>query len=303
MNRQPAPSLPAFIESMLPPGIDRYRIPVGDQEMHIMEMGRGRPVVLLHGNPTWGFLYRAVAHALAEQPFRLIMPDLIGLGLSSKPRSPAAHQLELHGRWLGHALDALDLEDLIFVGQDWGGPIGLHALSTRVHRVSGLVLLNTVIGPPSPGFRPKLFHRLSQMPVLSDLAFRVAALPQKRLGDVQGDRRSITRRATRAYEYPLRDLHDRAAPLGMARMVPDSLSHPSVTPLNQVQRFVEQFQGPSAVVWGERDPILGRLCSRVARHLQNAEVTRTQAGHFLQEEVPDLIAEAVVSVAARSARG
>ena len=301
MKQLRAPSLPAFIESMLPANIRRYRIAVGAQEMHVMELGRGRPVLMLHGNPTWGFLYRNVANALLGQSLRLIMPDLIGLGLSSKPRAQHAHTLEAHGRWMGQLIDALELEDLILVGQDWGGPIGLYALSTRVERIAGMVLMNTVVGPPSEGFRPTAFHRLSQTPIISDLAFRLAGLPQKMLDRVQGDRRSITRQARQAYEYPLRDFDDRAAPLALARMVPDSLTHPTVPALNQCQRYVESYRGPAALVWGERDPILGRVCSRVASHLpDDTEVVKTQAGHFLQEEVPDVIASVIRSVAERA---
>jgi haloalkane dehalogenase len=137
--------------------------------------------------------------------------------------------------------------------------------------------------------------------VVSDLAFRVAGLPQRLMSMVQGDRRSITRRARMAYEYPLRDIHDRVAPLALARMVPDTLSHRSIPALQQCRRFAESFRGPVALVWGERDPVLGRACNRVARTFPDAEVVRTQAGHFVQEEVPDLVADATRSVLARIA--
>lgn len=299
MKRTAAPELPAFIESMLPRGIERYRVPVFDQQMHVMEIGDGRPVVMLHGNPTWGFLYRFVASALLDEPLRLIMPDLIGLGFSTKPRDIMAHRLDNHSRYLGALIDALDLHDLVFVGQDWGGAIGVHALTSRAHRLAGLVMLNTAVTPPKPGFRPTAFHRFSQLPVVSDLAFRVGEFPQNMLRKVQGQPASITARVTRAYRYPLRHRDERQAPLGLARMVPDGLEHPSVPAMAACQRFLEQFQGPAAIVWGDRDPILGRLCRRVSRLLPTATVTRTQAGHFLQEEVPDVIADAIRSVAAR----
>lgn len=104
----------------------------------------------------------------------------------------------------------------------------------------------------------------------------------------------------RAYRYPLRHVRDRVAPLALARMVPDSLAHPSVPVLERCQAFVESFTGPAAIVWGERDPILGRVSKRVARALPGAKVTMTQAGHFLQEEVPDEIAAAITWVAAQT---
>lgn len=300
MSLLPAPELPAFIESMLPDGIQRYSVPVGDQRMHVMELGQGRPVLMVHGNPTWGFLYRNVAAALAGHELRVIMPDLVGLGFSSKPRSLGAHQLDAHGAWLGQLIDRLQLDGLIFVGQDWGGPIGIHALARRPDKVAGMVLCNTVVGPPRPDFKPTTFHRLSQLPGVSDVLFRVGGFPQNALATVQGERRSITRQTARAYQYPLRRLVDRAAPLALARMVPDSLEHRSIPALRECQDYVTSFTGPAALVWGERDPILGRVLGHMTRLLPHAEVTRTRAGHFLQEEVPDVIARAVLSVAARA---
>jgi cis-3-alkyl-4-acyloxetan-2-one decarboxylase len=294
------PPLPAWLARELP--FRRTLVDVGDGlRMHVMEQGAGRPVLLLHGNPTWGFLWRKVARALAGEPLRLVMPDLIGLGLSDKPRDPSLHTLENHGRWLGRALDTLGLDDLVFVAQDWGGPIGLRALAEhpRARRVAAMVLANTVIGPPRPGFKATSFHRFARMPVVSDVAFRVAGFPQNALGWAQGDRRSISGDVARAYRWPLRHLRDRTAPLALARMVPDSPAHPSIPSLQRCQAFVDAFRGPIAIVWGERDPVLGRVIGFLERHLPQATVTRTRAGHFLQEEVPDEIAAAVRDVTRR----
>jgi haloalkane dehalogenase len=298
----PAPPLPDWIERQLAPGRRRSLVDVGGYRMHVTEAGRGRPVLLLHGNPVWSFLYRKVAAALAGDELRLVMPDLIGLGFSDRPRSAAEHTLEAHARWVGALVDGLDLRDLVFVGHDWGGPIGLRALADRPAAVRGLVLLNTVVGPPKPGFRPTRFHRFSRVPVLSDVAFRLLGFPQAVLHRVQGDPASIRGDVARAYRYPLRRLRDNAAPLALARMVPDGRpDHPSLAPLARVQAFASGFTGPVAVVWGDRDPVLGRLLSRIESLLPQAAVTRTEAGHFLQEEVPSEIADAIRRVG-RSAR-
>jgi haloalkane dehalogenase len=300
MERLPAPELPPWIARMLPDGIVRYRVRVGGQSMHVMEVGEGRPVLMLHGNPTWGFLYRRVVAALRGEAVRCIMPDLVGLGLSDKPRDPKVHRLEQHACWIGELIDALALDELIFVGQDWGGPIGLLALAERRERVAGMVILNTVLGPPRPGFRATPIHRLSQTPILRDFLFRVIGIAPRGLWAVQGDRASIRGDVARAYWWPLRHFADRVAPLALARMVPDSLSHPSIEPLRRCQEFVESFEGPIRVVWGDRDPVLGRVIHRVEKLLPRAEVTRTKAGHFLQEEVPEEIAAAIGAVASQS---
>ncbi|HUQ00067.1 MAG TPA: alpha/beta fold hydrolase [Aeromicrobium sp.] len=297
MNRLPAPELPGWLEPLVP--FERYLVDVGDGQMHVMESGSadGRPVVLLHGNPTWGFLYRKVATELAGEPLRVIMPDLVGFGFSSRPSDPSAHTFANHAAWFGQLVDALDLRDVIFMGQDWGGGIGTLALAERPGRMTGLVLANSVVTPPKAGFKPTAFHKLARVPVLSELLFRGLGYPQSNLNLGQGERGSITGDVARAYKYPLRTWRDRAAVLNMAREVPDSMEHSSVPLFQRCQEFVEGFDGPAAIVWGDRDPVLRKLKSRTARLLPQASVTSTKAGHFLQEQVPTEIADAVRRVA------
>ena len=292
-----APGLPAWLDSELP--FERYLVQVEEHRMHVMETGRGRPVLMLHGNPTWGYLWRHVVGRLKGEPLRLVMPDLIGLGLSDKPRDPGVHQLIQHGRWLGSLIRQMDLRDLILVVQDWGGAIGLSALLEQSERLAGLVLLNTVVGPPKPGIKPTLFHKFARFPGLSEIAFVGLGFPQVALGGAQGDRRSISGRVAKAYRWPLRMRADRQAPLALARMVPDSLQHPSIEPLERCQHLATSFGGPTAIVWGDADPILGGVRTHMQRLFPDAPMTRTGAGHFLQEEVPDEIAAAICDVAQR----
>lgn len=300
ISKHQAPDLPDWLAKLVP--FERHLVDVGDQQMHVMESGQGRPVVLLHGNPTWGFLYRKVAAELAGEPLRVIMPDLIGFGFSSRPASTSDHNLTNHAAWFGQFLDALELDDLIFMGQDWGGAIGTLALADRPGRMTGLVLGNTAVTPPKEGFNPTLFHKLARLPVASDLLFRGLGYPQNNLNLGQGERHSIVGDDARAYKYPLRTWRDRGAVLAMAREVPDSLEHRTVPLLKRCQEFVESFEGPAALVWGDRDPVLGRLKNRTARLLPQASVTSTSGGHFLQEQVPVEIADAIRGVAAQSGR-
>lgn len=295
-----APPLPTWLEQMLP--FERYRVRVGAREMHVLEGGvpGGRPVLMLHGNPTWGFLYRKVAAELAgERGLRLLMPDLLGLGLSDKPQRAEEHTLENHATWLGALVDGLELDGVVLVVQDWGGPIGLRAFADRRDRLAGLVLLNTVVGPPRPGFRSSWFHRFARIPLVADIAFRRLELPQRALYLAQGDRRSIRGDVLRAYRFPLARFDFRVAPLALARMVPDGPAHPSIAPLAICQDLVTSFAGPISIVWGERDPVLGRVRRHIERLLPDARVTVTPAGHFLQEEVPREIADAVRDVVRR----
>ena len=296
MDHLPAPPIPSWIEEQLPENTRRYLLDVGGLNMHIMEIGEGYPILMQHGNPTWGYLYRKVVNNLSGQKFRIILPDLIGFGFSDKPSSYRSHLLENHIQWLANALEQMGLKELIFVGQDWGGPIGVGAISQTPEIVKGMVILNTVLGPPKPNFKPTAFHRFANMPVLSDIAFRVFGYPQVALHKAQGDPASISGIVAKSYRFPLRGIKNNVAALGTARMVPNSLDHPSVAPLGRVASFVESFEGPAEIVWGKKDPVLGRLLKRTIKALPNAAVTETGAGHFLQEEVPEEIAQAVINI-------
>ena len=285
--------IPSWLAEQLPE--NRYHLSVDGQSIHVMEQGEGRPVLLMHGNPTWGYLWRKVMAELVGEPVRLVVPDLVGLGWSSRIPA-AAHRLRSHIGWIGGVMDQLELDDMVVVGQDWGGPVAFGAAAQRVGRVSGLVVLNTVLGPPKPGFKPTAFHRFAHAPVIADFVFRGLSFPQRVLWSAQGDRSSIGAEQTRAYRAPLP--RGSIAPLALARMVPDTMQHRSIEPLVEIRKFIEDWQGPAEIVWGDRDPILGRLRRRTERLLPQARVTATDAGHFLQEEVPEDIAAAIMRVVA-----
>lgn len=253
-------------------------------------------VWLQHGNPTWSFLWRKVIAALDPTRFRCIAPDMLGLGLSSKLPSVEDHSLERHIAAMTTLLEGLELRDIIFVGQDWGGPIVAGLGANAPERVAGMVLANTsVLVPPRP--RGTAFHRFAHMPVISDLVFRGLGFPQIGLGVAQGDRRSISGEVARAYMWPLRHMADRAAPLALARMVPNGPDHPSLPALRRGEAWARGFQGPTALVWGRNDPILGHVVIHHLRAFPKASITHTMAGHFLQEEVPEQLARAVEHIA------
>ena len=298
MDRLPAPKMPFWISEQLP--FDRYMVDAGDGlKMHVMEQGHGEPVLAFHGNPTWGYLYRKVAADLVGEPIRLIMPDLIGLGFSDAPPSAADHTMANHSDWMSALLDQLELDSVVAVVQDWGGPIGLHAISRHRELMKGLVVMNTSIGPPKEGFKPTLFHRVFSTGI-GALGSRLTGLPQNWLGFSQNDRKSISGVVRKSYVYPLRRTGIRDTFISLVRMVPDTMDHPTVPLLREVGDFVDSFDGPAAIVWGENDPVLGRLRRRTERALPQAEVTITQAGHFVQEEAPQEIAAAIRSVVSRT---
>jgi haloalkane dehalogenase len=295
VERLPAPALPPFLARALP--FERYVVEVLGERLHVVEVGAGPAVVLLHGNPTWSYLWRKVAVALERTPLRLVMPDLVGLGLSSKPRAARFHTLERHAQLVGALLDGIAPGPLVLVVHDWGGPIGLAALADRPGRLAGLVVTNTRLGPPRAERQPTPFHRFANLPVVSDVAFRLLGFPQNVLGRTQADRASISGEVARGYTWPLRRIADRAAPLALARMVPRDLHHPSIAGLVRGHALATSFPGPTAIVWGEADPIIGRALRSMQDTLPRAAVTRVPAGHYPQEETPGPIADAIRAVA------
>ena len=301
-----APPLPRWLAAELTARRRAYTLEQGadaGRQLHFIDEGKEEApaVVMLHGNPTWSFLWRKVITALPR--LRCVAPDLLGLGLSSILPRMTDHSIPRHADAIVQLLDALDLHRYVLVGQDWGGPILTAIGHRRPHEVAGVVLANTSVLVPK---RPvsTAFHRFSKLPLASDAVFRGLGFPQSALWLAQGDRRSLLRGpAARAYRWPLRRVRDRVAPLAMARMVPDGPDHPSIDSLHEGQTWLESFEGPMALVWGKRDPILGRALARHERAFPRAPVTTTGAGHFLQEQVPHALAAAIEDVIARSRRG
>lgn len=258
---------------------------------------KARPVFMVHGNPTWSFLYRKVINALEGENFRCIAPDLIGFGTSDKPKNLSEHSLKNHGQSLLELVEKLNLRNIILVAQDWGGPMALWMAAHAKERVSAMLLMNTAVLQPKTRFRTTPFHRFSHTPFVSEFAFRVLNFPVPVMHRVQGDPKSISGDIKRAYAWPFRKISDRTGPLALARMVPNSAKHPSAKELAITDEYFRNFKGPVEFVWGARDPILGRHCDRHAQIHPNARVTKTQAGHFLQEEVPDEIAASIKRLA------
>ncbi len=290
-----APVLPPFIQAQLPFDRRAWKIENGvdaGRVIHFIDHGPrdGRAVLMLHGNPTWSFLWRKVIAALPGH--RCVAPDLLGLGFSSFLPRIDDHTPTRHADAIAGLVEALDIRDFVLVGQDWGGPISTSTGARVPERVASVVLGNTGVILPKRPLR-SLFHRFAALPLLSDLVFRGLGFPQNILHRIQGDPSSIRGEVAKAYRWPLRGWSRRVAPLALARMVPNGPEHFSVPELKRGEDWIRSFGGPLQLVWGMNDPILGRLVNRHERELEPRTVVRTEAGHFLQEEVPEELAAAI----------
>jgi pimeloyl-ACP methyl ester carboxylesterase len=264
-------------------------------KVHVLEVGSGFPVFLQHGNPTSGFLYRKVVEELPTDRLRLIMPTLVGLGFSSKiPVS--RHTLENHMRWINSVLVQLELTELVYVGQDWGGPIGMGALALSPGLLKGAVMLNTGIKAPTEKMNISRAHAAVKTPIVGELILEVFGSIFKQLHRIQGDAGSIPADVVELYGRPVLESCNAKAPLAMMRMVPDGPDHPSSPEMRMIEQYVQGLDIPAEIVWGTKDPILGGLLPAMRRNFPNAPVTETKGGHFLQEEVPVEIAAALLRI-------
>ena len=264
-------------------------------KVHVLEVGMGYPVYLQHGNPTSGFLYRKVAAALPTDRVRVIMPTLVGLGFSTKV-PVSAHTLDNHVRWIHGVLERLELSELIYAGQDWGGPIGMGALAKSPGLLKGAVVMNTGLNAPTEPRELSSAHRMARTPVIGELMIEQLNSIFERLPNMQGDPASLSPDVLALYARPVEESGNAKAPLAMMRMVAHAPDHPDAPALAEVERYVKTLDIPVELVWGMNDPIIGKGLPTMQQIFPGAPVTETEAGHFLQEEVPDVIASALLRV-------
>jgi haloalkane dehalogenase len=259
--------------------------------VHYVDEGEGPTLLFLHGNPTWSFLYRDVIRALSDR-FRCLALDYPGMGMSAKPRdvgrgdygfTPAEHSRVVEG-----FVDALDLEDLTLMVQDWGGPIGIGFATRRPERVARLVIGNTWAWPAEE-FDMKMFSTLfglgpGRLAVTRFNLFVERLLPM-------GCERELAPEVMAAYRAPFPTPADRAPIAIFARSIVKS--RPFLTEV--VQNLDAIVDKPVQIVWGKKDRAFRkRELERWKRIFPDARVrVLDDAGHFIQEDAADAIVEEI----------
>lgn len=267
-----------------------HYVQLGDTRMHYVDEGSGALVLMLHGEPTWSYLYRHMIAALGAN-FRVIVPDLIGFGRSDKPTSASDYTYEMHCAKFRQFVEALDLRGATLVVHDWGGPIGLRTATEMPDRFERLVLLNTFLStgqaPPNLAFRLwQSFARYS--PVLPvRLLMQVATV------------RWLPRNVLRAYAAPFPNRNAKAGAKIFPLLVPVDKSDPAVPAMRATFRALRRWEKPALVIFSDKDPILGGLDDIFRRLIPGAQdqpkITIRNAGHFLQEDRAEEIAAHISS--------
>ena len=262
--------------------------------MHYADEGIGDPVLLLHGEPTWAFLYRKMIPALAGVS-RVVAPDYFGFGRSDKPTRIEEYSYDSHFESIERFADELDLRETTVVVQDWGGPIGLRLAVERPDRVARLVILNTGIGAGRAPSEEWLRFRELVRRVGTDLVpghlIRISAVT-----DLADD-------VIEAYNAPFPTPESKAGVLAFPELVPTELDHRSAAKMLEVRDALTRWRRPALVLFSDSDPIFSTVA---AEHMASripgagpAEII-AGAGHFLQEEKGEEIADRIARFLAES---
>lgn len=256
--------------------------------VHYIDEGSGRPLLLMHGNPDWSFLYRKIILGLKDS-FRCIAPDYPGFGLSVHP-DEYGYTAREHARVIASLVDHLELDDFIVMGQDWGGPIGMAIAAKRADRVHGLVMGNTWYWPESAPMISVFSRTMSSFPVqqlIKRKNFFVSSLMKRSLRAELSDEE---------FDHYRHVVPTQGSRTGIA-VFPKEIR--AARPwLRIVEREVQdKLAGkPTLLTWGMKDPAFGRgpFLAKWQEDFPDATVVRLEeAGHYIQEDAPEEIVEAI----------
>jgi haloalkane dehalogenase len=245
--------------------------------MHYLDEGEGDPVLLLHGEPTWCFLYRKMIPPLAAVA-RCIAPDYFGFGRSDKPTERAWYSYDRHVASITRLVETLDLRNIALVVQDWGGPVGFRFAVENPERIAKIVVMNTGIGARAPGEEWLRFQSFMRR-----VGTEIVAGQLVRLSLVQPTSDEIIA----AYDAPFPVPESRIGIVQFPELVATSSDHPSGPAMLAVRDRLRELDRPALVLFSDSDPIFSRQAAEVmAEMLMNAELDPPVegAGHFLQED-------------------
>ena len=314
------PYAPRYVEVADPDG--------GALRMHYVDAGppEAAPILCLHGQPTWSYLYRKMIPPLADAGHRVVAPDFIGFGRSDKPAERSDYTYARHVDWLKSFLDALDLNDITLFCQDWGGLIGLRAAAEQPGRFARIIAANTGL-PDAEGVADADAKRVgdamrsyyASLPVHQSamemgMAMRgdrsgmgflhwvkfCAETPTLRVSDVVrvsgggqlGDAQAA------AYDAPFPSDRYMAGARQFPSLVPIMPDNPAIAANRAAWQVLEQWQKPFLTAFSDGDPVTAGRHVRFQETIPGARrqkhVTIVGAGHFLQEEKPNELASAVL---------
>ena len=255
------------------------------------------PVLMLHGMPTWSFLYRKLIGPITAAGFRVIVPDLIGFGRSDKPTARDHYTYARHVAWMRALIELLDLRRITLVAQDWGGPIGLRILSEVPARFAAVVAANTLL----PSFEPPPLG-IADWPGEAIRSWGESTRDVTDM-DVAGHVFGTAGEVAKAYDAPFPDSRYKAGVLQFPALIPIRPDMPGVMENRGAWAFLESFDRPFVTAFSDGDPFTKAwepvFQQRVPGAAGQPHVEIAGAGHFLQEDRGDALADVVVGLQRR----
>jgi haloalkane dehalogenase len=284
-------------------GLRIHYVDEGPKEAH--------PILLMHGEPSWSYLYRKMIPPLAESGHRVIAPDLMGFGKSDKPSSKKGHSHQKHVDIMLELVRQLDLENITMFCQDWGGLIGLRVVGEDPQRFARIIAANTGL-PSARGIRAKIGYplfklRIRRLKGITQDEFRrntnlltwVAysqTVPELQIGDIiqSGTMTDLSHEVVKAYDAPFPDASFKAGARIMPYLVPSQLSENRKVWDN----VLTKWKRPFLTAFSDKDPVTRggeTYFQRMIPGAQNREhVTIKNAGHFLQEDKGEELVEIIL---------
>jgi len=279
------------------PFAPRY-LDLGGLRMHYVDEGPrdGAPVLLLHGEPSWSYLYRKMIPVLTLAGHRAVAPDFVGFGRSDKPVHREDYSYQRHVDWTRSVIEQLDLRGTTLVCQDWGGLIGLRLAAEHDDRFARIVTANTFLptGDTPPGEAFLAWRKFSQ---------ETPEFPVGRL--VQGGCvTSLVPEVVAAYDAPFPDDRYKAGARQFPVLVPISPDDPASAPNRKAWEVLRRWRKPFLTAFSDSDPITHGADAFLQQAIPGAQgqphTTIVGAGHFLQEDKGEELARVVVDFIART---
>jgi haloalkane dehalogenase len=277
--------------------VPRY-VDAGGVRMHYVDEGPrdAAPVLLLHGEPSWSFLYRKMIPGLVAAGHRVVAPDLIGFGRSDKPAQREDYTYQRHVDWLAAAIAALDLRDTTLFCQDWGGLLGLRLVAEHSARFARVVASNTGL----PTGEEKVSEAFFAWQAFSQ---KTEVLPVGKIVQ-SGCARPLAPEVVAAYDAPFPEERYKAGARQFPLLVPTRPDDPANAPNRAAWNALERFEKPFLTAFGDSDPVTkgaeGPLKKRIPGAADQHHTTIAKAGHFIQEDAGEELAQLVVDFIART---
>jgi len=245
-------------------------------KIHYVDEGYGgRPVLMVHGNPAWSYIWRRLVPPISLG-HRALALDLMGFGKSDKP-NPNLHDFPHHARIVSGFIESLGLRNIVLIVHDWGGPFAMHYLARHPENVAGLILMNTFLTtdyriPPSVASK------------ITPAIIKEASIHPEKITDAEME----------AYWAPFEDDESKKVYQMFPMMFPNSPTHPSFKPMREVEQSLPHLKIPTMLIWGTARG--GAVYpEKISKMIPGSKLCQVNAGHFVQEDAPEEVEKLVLN--------